>query len=52
MLRIDKTLIVLTKQDAEGIASTVARADKVEALRLLKELLAKKIELALRKRCK
>ena len=52
MLRIDKTLIVLTKQEAAGIAATVARGDKTEALRVLKELLAKKIELALRKRCK
>lgn len=52
MVRVDKMLIVLTKQEAEEIKSTVARCDSMEALRLLRELLAKKVELALRKRCK
>jgi hypothetical protein len=50
--RIDKTLIVLSEQEVKRIASVVAREDSIEALRVMKEVLAKRIELILKKRCK
>ena len=52
MTRIDKTLIVLSEQEVKRIASVVAREDSIEALRVMKEVLARRIELILKKRCR
>lgn len=52
MHRIDKLLLTLTSEEVQQIRSAVLYRDKVEALRVLKEVLAKKIELMLKKRCK
>lgn len=51
MHRIDKTLLVLSREEVESIRQAVARHDRVEALRLA-NLLGKKVELILKKRCR
>ena len=52
MHRIDKTLIVLTLEEAERISRMLAGRDSLAALRVLKDVLGKKVELALKKRCR
>jgi hypothetical protein len=52
MPRVDKTLVILTKQDALQIKSAVERRDKKQAFLLLRDVLGKKIELMLKRRCK
>lgn len=52
MPRIDKTLVILTKQEAKQIQAVVERRDKKQAFSLLRDMLGKKIELMLKKRCK
>ena len=52
MTRIDKTLIVLSRPEAERIGSVVTQKDRAEALRVLRDVIAKKVELVLRRRCK
>ena len=52
VLEVLETLVVLTAQEAEQIRSAVVRHDRAAALRLLTEVLGKKIELMLRRRCK
>jgi len=51
MRRIDKMLLVLSREEVESIRQAVARRDRVEALRLV-NLLGKKIELMLKKKCR
>ncbi len=52
MRRIDKTLVILTKQETEQIKFTVEQRDRTRALWIVKDMLGKKIELMLKKRCK
>lgn len=52
MHRIDKTLIVLDRSEVEQMKCAVAKRDGAAALRLVKDIVARKVELALKKRCK